>query len=158
LTRVEFTRPRGGHVRLDVLVQGQSSSPIFFKGFVDAGATVCGIPRSINARFLGLPVVGRDRNVRIASGMQDFDYVIVPKICIARLRMKLHYESVWAQLRRQFEYASMNFEETDLEERNVKAWITDDGTEQDEEIILGMNFLEKFDMIWKRNGRIIVQR
>ena len=52
----------------------------------------------------------------------------------------------------------MNFEETDLEERNVKAWITDDGTEQDEEIILGMNFLEKFDMIWKRNGRIIVQR
>jgi len=138
LTRVEFAK-QNKHYYIPVLISSQGSATPTW-AFVDTGSTKCMVPISFNSSQLRLRVVGHDKNVGIADGSRDIDYVVVPKIAIAIPRL---------------EFGPANplivFDETDLQETNVETWLGD-------MFVMGMNFLSKFDVTLTRKGHIVIER
>lgn len=139
MARLEFPRSIGGHFYLPVLIYGQTH-PIFApRCLVDTGATKCGMPKVLNEKQLSLPVAGHDEDVGTAKGARGFDFVTVPTISLLELKFK--GQQILAR-------------ETDLQVRNIPTWLCDD----EEDFIIGMNFLSEFDIILKKNGPMIVER
>ncbi len=138
MTRLVFSKGPDGHFYLPMNVYGSEANSIGVSGFVDTGASKCQILREANNVALKLKVHGHDSDVSTASGHQVFDVVTIPRITLMRITVRS-------------KVGSLLVEETDLEERNVEAWVGD-------MFILGMNFLSKFDIQLKRTGRIIISR
>lgn len=139
MTRLSFPKHDSGHFYLPVLLWGsKDTNPRFTFCLVDTGATKCTIPRTFNEKELGLSVDGSDTNVGTASGQQDLDFVTVPRMCVAELEIKT-------------KEGSFSMKPTDLVVQNFEAWLLD-------KFIVGMNFLENFDIRLTRKGQLIVER
>jgi len=106
---------------------------------VDFGATKCLIPKIVNENTLKLPILDRNKDIDTGKGLRDFDVVVIPRMGIARLDLKGD---------------QLVFLMSGLEEYDVQAWLGDNK----QEFILGMNFLEKFDISFKRVGKVIISR
>jgi len=138
LTRAEFPKHVDGHYYLPILISANYSSTFIPRFFVDCGATKCVIPRLANEKSFHLPVTDPDSNVGTGCGDRDFDCVTIPSISIMKLVVK---------------QGKMKFIETDLREIDVGCWLSDD-----EDFVLGMSFLSKFNVTMTKKGIIAIQR
>lgn len=107
---------------------------------VDTGASKCMIPASYNREYLKLPTLGKTKGVLTADGRADFDNVSIPMIVLVELVLKFGPD-----------YARLTSVKADLQETSVEAWLG-------KALVLGINFLSKFDIALKRTGFIVVER
>lgn len=141
---MEFPKLHMGHYYLPVIYHA-TRSPSAQTSFsvpyclVDFGATKCLIPKIVNENTLKLPILDRNKDIDTGKGLRDFDVVVIPRMGIARLDLKGD---------------QLIFLMSDLDEYDVQAWLG--GNKQ--EFVLGMNFLEKFDISFKRVGKVIISR
>ena len=144
MTRLEFPKLTTGHYSLPVVYHvGKEFDPntSFSVPYclVDLGSTKCLIPKTVNENVLKLPISDTNKDVDTGKGKRDFDVVVLPRMGIASLGLQ---------------DGSVIYRMTELEEFDVEAWLGDD----DEEFILGMNFLGKFRLIFEPTGRLVIER
>lgn len=139
---ITFSQHPSGHYFLPIIFYGKKPYPydsiLIPQCFVDTGATKCVVPRTFNRLTLQLPIKGRDRDVGTANGKNRFNYVIVPKMTIARISMGDH---------------GLVYTDTKLQLRNVPTWLGAD----DEDFIVGMSFIHNFDVTMKKRGNITLR-
>ncbi len=133
MTRLQFRR-MGAHYFLPVSLNVGIES-LFVKALVDTGATKCSVPIGVNNTYLHLPVVGRNDDVKTATSPQGLEFVRIPKIVVMQ----------------EIGLAG-TFQETDIQEQNVETWLSGD------QIIIGMNFLNRYDITMTRNGLMTIER
>jgi predicted aspartyl protease len=138
------------HIEYDSFFQEQFFVPIVLgladpnrgvltSALVDTGATKCMILSTLNEQQLHLPIVGTDRNVGTANGPRDLDYVKLPVMVLANAKVTSE--------RMVMELGPLL---TDFRLSQVETWLGDMS-------IVGMNFLEKFDVSLKRNHHIVFE-
>jgi predicted aspartyl protease len=111
------------------------------RALVDTGSTKCKIPREDNKKFFHLKEAGCDGMVDTAAGLAKFDWVVIPRIVLMRnVKVKLGDTRFLYEL-----------EKTDLYLENVQAWLGDD-------YVIGMNFIDNFDVRMTKDRRIIFKK
>ena len=132
MTRLQFSRT-GSHYFIPVSLNVGIGS-LVVRALVDTGASKCGVPVGVNNSYFHLLVVGRDEGVKTATLPQGLEFIRIPKIVVMQ-------ETNIAGI----------FQETEIQEQNVETWLTGD------QIIIGMNFLNKYDVTMTRNGTMIIE-
>lgn len=111
------------------------------RALVDTGSTKCMVPKVDNDKTFHLEKAGRDKGVSTALGKADYDWVIIPRISL--MREKQTYIGPFL--------VTYDLEETGLALENVETWLGD-------EYIVGMNFMDKFDVTLTKDGHIISKK
>jgi len=107
------------------------------RALVDTGASKCMIPVNINNRVLHLPKAGHDSGVITGKGPIELDWVVVPKLTLLFLE----------EMSRAGSYVTYRTQPTDISATDVKTWLGDD-------FVIGMNFIEKFNVVLGKDGHI----
>lgn len=133
MTRLQF-RKIGAHYFLPVSLN-VGIETLFDKALVDTGATKCSVSIGVNNTYFHLPVVGRDDDVKTATSPQGLEFIRIPKIVVM-----------------QEISPAGTFQETDIQEKIVETWLSGD------QIIMGMNFLNRYNITMTRDGLMIIER
>lgn len=139
MSKLEFPKAADGHFYLPIILPFHDNVIFIPRCFVDCGATKCVIPRLANDNTFHFPKTGVDHNVGTGKGERDFDCITIPQITIMNLEMI---------------EGTLKFIETKMQEKDVEGWLGDD----DDDFILGMSFLNKFDITMTKKGTIVINR
>lgn len=141
MPRVEYDSYVRGRFLVPISIYGPNLQAGFTLGaLVDTGSTKCMIPAYLNDRRLHLPIAGTDGSVETARGRISLDYVMIPRMMLLANARVTDLGAIMA----------IGPLETGLYADGIEAWLGDYP-------IIGMNFLDRFDITLGRDRHIIFE-